>query len=111
MIRAEKSARIGIHLVAVACIFLLLGLVGCPGTVSLTTVGTLAGNVTNSLTGSGIANAIVTLDPEVEGVEIITGARGTYRQQLPAGIYTLIFEDDQRGCRRGDERGRGPYAD
>ncbi len=55
---------------------------------------TLTGTVTNSLSGATISGATVTVDPEVEGVEITTGEDGTYSAVLPTGVYDLTFEVD-----------------
>ena len=56
--------------------------------------GTLAGTVTNDSTGTGIAGATVTIDPAVEGVDIVVAADGSYSVVLPIGVYTLTFEND-----------------
>ncbi len=53
--------------------------------------GTLAGTVTNELTGTGIAGATVTLDPVVEGLTITTGDDGTYTAVVAPGEYSLTF--------------------
>ena len=80
------------------------GLVAClPGCIlpptddgggGMTGFGTVAGTVTNRLTGSGIPEVTVAVDPGAEGVEIATAVDGTYSQQLPIGVYTLTFQDD-----------------
>jgi hypothetical protein len=53
----------------------------------------LAGTVTNSLTGGGLANVSIALDPPIADVAVVTGDDGTYSQSLPVGVYTLTFED------------------
>lgn len=64
------------------------GATGSPGV----SVGTVAGKVTNSLTGAGIQGVTVSTDPAVAGVSITTDAQGNYSGQLPTGIYTLTFK-------------------
>ncbi|HUU94596.1 MAG TPA: carboxypeptidase regulatory-like domain-containing protein [Phycisphaerae bacterium] len=64
------------------------------GDVCEPTDGTLAGTVTNSLSGSAIAGVAVILDPEAEGVEITTADDGTYTADLPPGVYDVAFEAD-----------------
>ena len=51
--------------------------------------GTITGTVTNSLTGTPIAGATVTTDPVVQGVNIATGANGSYSADLPIGTYSV----------------------
>jgi hypothetical protein len=83
-----------------AVIILVVGLTllaGCPGQFPLPGgpgTGTLAGIVTNSITGSGIDGVTIEIDPSIEDVEITTAANGTFSQTLPSGVYELTFEDD-----------------
>ncbi|MHC4696448.1 MAG: carboxypeptidase-like regulatory domain-containing protein [Planctomycetota bacterium] len=74
----------------------LAAVAGCPsaGGGGAADTGTVAGTVTNDLTGSGIAGVTVTLDPAVDGVDVTTGADGTYSANVPPGDYTLTFEAD-----------------
>jgi hypothetical protein len=60
---------------------------GPPGT----SVGTVSGTVTNSLTGTGIQGVTITSNPAVAGVSMTTDAQGKYSGQLPIGVYALTF--------------------
>lgn len=68
---------------------------GCPGVPGggSGTTGTLAGTVTNDLTGDGVAGVTVVTDPAVEGVTITTDDEGAFTQELPFGSYNITFQD------------------
>ena len=57
-------------------------------------VGTIAGTVTNELTGLGVSGVAVAIDPAVEGEEIVTAEDGTYSVEVAPGDYSLTFEHD-----------------
>ncbi|HRX84365.1 MAG TPA: hypothetical protein P5572_05035 [Phycisphaerae bacterium] len=92
MYRASAVGRLLSVTLVVAVTGIGLGLLsGCPGTTPGATEGKISGTVTNSATDEALADATVTLDPAVEGVEIMTGADGTYEQTVPAGVYTATI--------------------
>ena len=56
--------------------------------------GTLAGSVVNALTGVGLPDLPIAIDPSPEGVGIVTDENGTFSAQLPIGVYTVTFADN-----------------
>ena len=64
------------------------GAPGAPGT----SVGTVAGAVTNSMTNTGVQGVAVSTNPAVSGGTMTTDAQGKYSGQLPIGAYTLTFK-------------------
>lgn len=62
---------------------------GSPG------MGALAGTLTNTATGSGMSGIVITLSPEIEGMEITSDDNGGYSANLPAGIYMVSVEDER----------------
>jgi formate-dependent nitrite reductase cytochrome c552 subunit len=62
-----------------------------PGAV-ITLVTTLSGTVSNSLTGTGLEGTVISLDPTVPGLSIVTRADGTYLEEVPSGNYDVTFQ-------------------
>ena len=54
---------------------------------------TIAGIVTNQLTGEPVAGVTVILEPPVPGSELVTGADGSYSTQVEPGVYQVSFVD------------------
>ncbi len=63
---------------------------GAPGI----STATVAGTVTNSLTGKGVAGVTFTPDPAISGVSIKTDDSGKFSATLPTGSYTLAAKRD-----------------
>jgi len=63
---------------------------GAPGI----STATVAGTVTNSLTGKGVAGVTFTPDPPISGISIKTDDSGKYSATLPIGTYTLAAKGD-----------------
>ena len=63
--------------------------IGCQAT-----GGSIAGKVTNSLTGKPVAGVTVIIEPPLVNASIQTDAGGTYSVGLPAGNYTLTFSKE-----------------
>jgi hypothetical protein len=89
-------AEIGLACCLIAAMMLMPGCVGNvlpPGDGGDGGTGTLAGTVTNRLTGAGLSGVAVAVDPPVEGVDITTGTDGSFEQELPIGVYAVTVEN------------------
>ena len=85
-------------LLSVALVSMALLVFGCgkgdtgPAGSSISSSGTVSGNVKNAMSANPVAGAAVTVSPSVQGVSgITTDASGHYSVTLPNGSYTLTF--------------------